>query len=65
MEGCISDHIRKYLDKNQLLCDSQYGFREKRSTVDMLAYITQWWNDCLDTQQEVRIIALDIKKAFD
>ena len=65
MEGCISDHIRKYLDKNQLLCDTQYGFREKRSTVDMLAYITQWWNDCLDTQQEVRIIALDIKKAFD
>lgn len=65
MESIISDNIRKHLDKNHLLGDTQYGFREKRSTIDMLAYITQWWNDCLDTQREVRVIALDIKKAFD
>ena len=31
----------------------------------MLSYITQWWNNALDTQQEIRVIALDIKKAFD
>ena len=31
----------------------------------MLAYITQWWNNALDQQCEVRVIALDIKKAFD
>ena len=31
----------------------------------MLSYITQWWNNALDTQHEIRVIALDIKKAFD
>ena len=65
MESIICDHIRKHLDKHQLLCDTQYGFREKRSTIDMLSYITQWWNNALDSQQEIRVIALDIKKAFD
>ena len=31
-----------HLSRHQLLCDSQYGFLEKRSiTVDMLSYITQ------------------------
>ena len=53
------------ISKHHLLCDTQYGFREKRSTGDMLSYINQWWNNALDTQQEIRIIALDIKKAFD
>ena len=33
-------------------------------TVDMLSYITQWWNNALDTQQEIRVIALDIKKGL-
>ena len=31
----------------------------------MLSYITQWWNNALDTQQNFLVIALDIKKAFD
>ena len=65
MESLICDYIRSHLSKHQLLCDTQYVFREKRSTVDMLSYITQWWNNALDTQHEIRVIALDIKKAFD
>ena len=65
MERIICDQIRGHLCKHRLLCDTQYGFREKRSTVDMLSHITQWWNNALDTQQEIRVIALDIKKAYD
>ena len=51
IEHIICDQIRGHLSKHHLLCDTQYGFREKRSTVDMLSYITQWWNNALDTQQ--------------
>ena len=65
MESIICDQIHDNLSKYQLLCDTQYGFREKRSIVDMLSYTTQWWNNTLDTQQEIRVIALDIKTAFD
>ena len=64
MESIIGDQIRKHLERHQLLSDDQYGFRDKRATLDMLSYITQWWNDSLDSQQEVRVIALDIRKAF-
>ena len=44
-----------HLSKHHLLCDTQYGFREKMSRVDMLSYITQWWNNALNTQQEIRV----------
>ena len=33
---------RKHLDKHQLLCDTQFGFREKRSIIDMLSYTTHF-----------------------
>ena len=56
MERIICDQIRGHLSKHHLLCDTQYAFREKRSTVDMLSYITQWWNNALDTQQEIRVV---------
>ena len=58
----ISKVMESHISKHQVLCDSQYGFREKRSTVDMFSYITQWWNNALDSQQEFRDIALDIKR---
>ena len=37
MKSIICDQIHDNLSKYQLLCDTQYGFREKRSTVDMLS----------------------------
>ena len=33
----ICDYIRKHLDQHQLLCDTQYGFWEKSSTIYMLS----------------------------
>ena len=44
MERIICDQSHVNLSKYHLICDTQYLFREKRSTVDMLSYINQWWH---------------------
>jgi hypothetical protein len=40
-ERYINDHIMKYLEKNRMISDRQYGFRQKRSTGDLLTYVTR------------------------
>ena len=55
----------KYLDSRKLLNDRQYGFRSNRSTGDLMAYLTEKWNQSLHHFGETKIVALDISKAFD
>ena len=35
-EKCINQHIAEYLEINKIISDRQYGFRESRSTTDLL-----------------------------
>ena len=51
-ERIICDQISGHLGKHYLLCDSRYGFQEKRLTHDMFSYIIQSWNNALDTKKE-------------
>lgn len=65
METIITHQLLSYLETNQLLSDHQYGFRQARSTGDLLAYSTHVWSSTLDSFGESRVISLDISKAFD
>lgn len=65
MESIVNDHIRKHLFSLNLISDHQYGFRPKHSTFDMLTRSTQIWENALDLGQEVKVVALDISRAFD
>jgi len=65
MESLINDHLRKHLFGLNLISNHQYGFRPKHSTFDMLTYSTQNWENALDKGQEVKVVALDISRAFD
>ena len=49
----------------QLISNHQYGFRSNHSTLDLLTATTQRWEDSLDKGQEVKVVALDISRAFD
>ena len=64
-EKCINQHIVKYLEVNKLISDRQYGFRESRSTTDLLTCVTDKWNLAVEQFGEAFAIALDISKAFD
>jgi len=65
MEAIIHDAIVQYLDANQLLKDSQHGFRTGRSCLTnilvFLDKITEW----VDQGEVVDVVFLDFGKAFD
>src|SRR5277367_257819 len=65
MESIINDHLRKHLFGLKLISNHQFGFRPKHSTMDLLTYTTQNWERALDKGQEIKVVALDISRAFD
>jgi len=65
METIINGKIIKFLEKNHVINDKQYGFRPKRSTGDLMTYITEKLSSSLHRQGESCMVALDISKAFD
>ena len=57
------NRLIKFLDKNDILYEKQFGFRSKYSTVDALTGITD--NLRSGTNEEFTSIMLDLRKAFD
>ena len=65
LETVIRDNMVKFLEENQLIKDSQHGFRGKRSC---LTNLLDFFHDVFDNYDECRsvdIIYLDFQKAFD
>ena len=65
LERIINKRIQRHLLQHNLVSHHQFGFLPGRSTLDLIASVTQRWADALDKQQEVRVVALDISRAFD
>lgn len=65
MERILNNHLIRYLEGHSLINDRQYGFRPKRSTGDLLAYLTHVWGEAVDKRGESLAVSLDIAKAFD
>ena len=66
-EGLIHHQIYGYLEKNGLLKDVQSGFRQNRSTQDILLGTVDDWKTALDQGQDVAAVTcmIDLSKAFD
>eukprot|EP00732_Lithocolla_globosa_P001711 Lithocolla_globosa_v1_NODE_918_length_3082_cov_45.234886.p1 type:complete len:552 gc:universal NODE_918_length_3082_cov_45.234886:2633-978(-) len=65
MEKVINATLRKHLFGFNLISHKQYGFRPKNSTIDLLTTTTQRWLNDMQEYKEVRLVALDISRAFD
>lgn len=65
MEKVLNSKLLTYLEQNDLLGDSQYGFRRGRSTGDLLVYVTHCWGEAIEKHGEALAVSLDISKAFD
>eukprot|EP00732_Lithocolla_globosa_P000417 Lithocolla_globosa_v1_NODE_127_length_6020_cov_51.448114.p1 type:complete len:867 gc:universal NODE_127_length_6020_cov_51.448114:3658-1058(-) len=65
MEKVINSTLRKHLFGFKLISHKQYGFRPKCSTVDLLTATTQRWINDMKDYKEIRLVALDISRAFD
>ena len=64
-QGLIHHQIYGYLENNGLLKDVQSGFRQNRSTQDILLGTVDDWKTALDQGQDVAAVMIDLSKAFD
>ena len=53
METIITKQLLAFLETNSLLSDHQYGIRQARSTVDLLAYVVYAWSSALESYSEI------------
>ena len=64
-EKTMYRRLKSFLEKNDILHDSQYGFREKRSTEHAILDITHQIESNMDNKLYTCGIFIDLQKAFD
>ena len=64
-EKIMLKRLTKFLDSNNIIIDSQSGFRKKRATLDNLFYITQKAYECFNRNWSQLSIFFDVEAAFD
>lgn len=65
IEKVVSEQLTNFLEKNNIVCNRQYGFRKNKST--KLALI-DFINDCIDAMEAGETVVgcfADLSKAFD
>ena len=65
MESIVRDHMVKYFNENNLIRNSQHGFRKNRSCLTNLLEFMEDVTSAVDNGNSVDIIFLDFQKAFD
>ena len=65
IEKVVHHQLYGYMQSNNLLTNSQFGFRKKLSTSDAITDMTQYVYDSLDQGYTVISFFLDFSKAFD
>lgn len=65
LEKLINSRLIDYLDKFNILSNTQFGFRKGKSTEDAVVALTNLVTQKLDKGMKSLAIFLDLKKAFD
>ena len=65
LESILKDQIVAHLDKNNLIRESQHGFRKGRSCTTNLLTFLEYVTKHLDGREPVDAVFLDFSKAFD
>ena len=65
LERLVHRQLYAYLQENNLLHSTQFGFRPGHSTQDVLVSLVDEWREVLDDDKLVGTIFMDLSKAFD
>lgn len=65
LERLYYNRLNNFIEKNNIISDSQYGFRNKRSTSQALMDLIEQITDNIDNKKATIGIFIDLKKAFD
>ncbi|GJQ69642.1 hypothetical protein Trydic_g2978 [Trypoxylus dichotomus] len=65
IEKYVAKVMHDYLQKYQILNESQYGYRKNRGTIDLLERVADIVNGKLNEHKHVLCLFIDFSKAFD
>lgn len=65
VEKIIKSRLLKHVDKNNLIQNSQFGFRSGHSTIDQLARLINNLTKNFNDRKHTGALLLDVEKAFD
>lgn len=65
LEKLFNSRLQKFVEKNNLLSDCQYGFRQGRSTSLALIDLVEEITKCIERKKHVIGLFIDLQKAFD
>ncbi len=65
IERHVHDSLYEFLNRLNLLCEGQSGFRPKHSCATALTHMTDSWLKALDSGKMVGVTFIDFSKAFD
>ena len=65
IEKIVCNRLTSFLDVNQLISNSQFGFRKNHSTLHPLVHFLNYVAKALDKKQHCIAIFCDLRKAFD
>jgi hypothetical protein len=65
LETIMKQQLVTYFEKNNLLSDSQYGFRSGRSTTSALLSLVKTISEAFESNDYVHLSPCDLSKAFD
>ncbi|KAG0717912.1 putative RNA-directed DNA polymerase from transposon BS [Chionoecetes opilio] len=65
IETVVASKVREHLERNHMLCNRQFGFRQGRSAADLHLLLTSDLSAALDQGKATAVVALDIEGAFE
>jgi hypothetical protein len=65
LEKVVGNRLTSYLESNELLSPSQFGFRKERSTMHPLVHFVNTVSSALNKKHHTIAIFCDLRKAFD
>ena len=65
MERCVFKTLNNYFIEHNVITPFQSGFKSGDSTVNQLLKLYDSFSSALDSSKEIRVIFVDISKAFD
>ena len=65
VERVVKEQLVEQLELKQVLDDRQFGFRNRRSTSQLLAVAANDWLLARDQGQTTAVVFIDLSKAFD
>ncbi|KAJ0173854.1 hypothetical protein K1T71_011003 [Dendrolimus kikuchii] len=65
LEKLLNKRLMIFLENNNLISNSQFGFRKDRCTEDAVSHLISHVTTLVDSKKKVLGVFLDLKKAFD